>query len=255
MRLALFAAVALLAPLGALAGCPPGASGPSLAQTCPGNLLVNGDFEEPNTEVIRSERYDKNNNACWGWYTRKTLPGWYAIRDDGKRCVNVDWPGKGDLEVARAALATPVSGRQYGELLPNATGTFCQDVAVKQGQKYRLTYYYGLLSNKSPKDGPLHGARTTYHSSADVVVRDAAYVPTGKEGIYPKDMQGFKLLERMVTSDWGVENQTVWKRYDLTFTAPSNKITLAFINGIRSKVCACGSLLDAVCLVPAGTTK
>jgi hypothetical protein len=31
--------------------------------------------QEPNTEVIRSERYDKNNNACWGWYTRKTLPG------------------------------------------------------------------------------------------------------------------------------------------------------------------------------------
>jgi hypothetical protein len=46
MRLLLaFAAVALVAPLGALAGCPPGSAGPSLEQMCPGNLLVNGDFE------------------------------------------------------------------------------------------------------------------------------------------------------------------------------------------------------------------
>jgi hypothetical protein len=45
----------------------------------------------------------------------------------------------------------PPPGRQYGELLPNATGTFCQDVSVKKGQTYKLTYFYGLLSNKSPK--------------------------------------------------------------------------------------------------------
>jgi hypothetical protein len=45
---------------------------------------------------------------------------------------------------------------------------------------------------------------------------------------YPKDMQGFKMLESMVTKDWGVENQTVWKKYDVTFTAPSNKVRPAW---------------------------
>ena len=45
MRLLLvLAALAVVAPL-AMAGCPPGGSGPSLEQMCPGNLLVNGDFE------------------------------------------------------------------------------------------------------------------------------------------------------------------------------------------------------------------
>ena len=49
------------------------------------------------------------------------------------------------IEVARGALATPLEGKQYGELLPNATGNYCQDVQLQKGAQYRLTYYYGRL--------------------------------------------------------------------------------------------------------------
>lgn len=49
------------------------------------------------------------------------------------------------IEVGRGALATPIEGRQYGELLPNATGNYCQDIKLQKGAQYKLSYYYGRL--------------------------------------------------------------------------------------------------------------
>ena len=43
------------------------------------------------------------------------------------------------------ACCTPPAGMQYGELLPNATGNYCQDVKVKRGQRYKLSFQYGRL--------------------------------------------------------------------------------------------------------------
>ncbi|KIZ03157.1 hypothetical protein MNEG_4803 [Monoraphidium neglectum] len=202
---------------------------------CPGNLLINGGFELPNTEALPTEKYDPNKNSCWGWYYGKSVPGWYVVRPDGQRCVTVDWMGDGVIEVARAALTRPVEGRQYGELLPNATGAYCQDVAVTKGAKYKLSWWYGRLVAKAPTDGKnfKKGDMTVFWTSADAA--------------------GFKLLQTMNTRDWPMDNSTgiyqpIWKEYKVEFTAPEDKITLAFINGIRSSVCACGSLIDAICL-------
>lgn len=258
MLLLIAALLMVLRPLDA--GCPPG-SAATLAQMCPGNLLVNGGFEEPNTELIRSQRFDPNNNACWGWYFSDTVPGWYVVRPDGKRCLTVDWMGAGTIEVARAALTKPVEGRQYGELLPNATGAYCQDIKVTKGKKYSLSFWYGRLVAKAPYSGEDKGKglkwnkgdMTVFWTAADVLMRPSSYTPAAKPGRYPGDMQGFTLLKAVNTRDWPMDNSTgpyqpIWKEYTLTFTAPSNGVTLAFVNTVRSAVCACGSLLDAVCL-------
>lgn len=43
------------------------------SQECPGNLLVNGGFEEPNTEQKWTQLPDPTSNSKWGWY--EEIPG------------------------------------------------------------------------------------------------------------------------------------------------------------------------------------
>lgn len=43
------------------------------AQECPGNLLINGGFEEPNTEQKWTQLPDPTSNSKWGWY--EEIPG------------------------------------------------------------------------------------------------------------------------------------------------------------------------------------
>ena len=39
-----------------------------LAKTCPGNLIVNGDFETPDTtKAYPPKIMEKNTNSRWGW--------------------------------------------------------------------------------------------------------------------------------------------------------------------------------------------
>lgn len=45
--------------------------------------------------------------------------------------MRVDWQ-KPYIEVSQGALATPMEGIQYGELLPNGTGNYCQDIKVSK---------------------------------------------------------------------------------------------------------------------------
>lgn len=66
-------AVLLCAIQAAIAGWDPKATGKTLAEMCPGNLVVNGDFELPNTESTPTELPDPSSNSRWGWY--KKIPG------------------------------------------------------------------------------------------------------------------------------------------------------------------------------------
>lgn len=38
-----------------------------LAKECPGNLLVNPGFEEPNTMEVATQLPDPTSNPRWGW--------------------------------------------------------------------------------------------------------------------------------------------------------------------------------------------
>ena len=44
-----------------------------LSNECPGNLLMNAGFEEPNTETNPTQLYDPSSNPKWGWYEK--IPG------------------------------------------------------------------------------------------------------------------------------------------------------------------------------------
>lgn len=63
----------------------------------------------------------------------------------GRPCHHCPPPSHRYIEVGRGALATPIEGKQYGELLPNATGNYCQDIKLQKGAQYRLSYFYGRL--------------------------------------------------------------------------------------------------------------
>lgn len=221
-----------------------------LGQDCPGNLLVNGGFEEPNTETTPTQIWEPTSNSKWGWYDK--IPGWYTARPDGlSNCVKTDWcgtclaTGKPYFEIWRGALATPAEGKQYGELLPNATGNYCQDVKLQKGAQYKLSYYYGRLMNFQQG-----GKRINLDTAVDVAMRPASYKPDqAAQGAWPSDKQGYTVISQADTADNWAKHQKQWVKHETTFTAPSDAITIAFINAKRPKECgACGSLLDAVCL-------
>ncbi|KAF8069562.1 RANBP1C [Scenedesmus sp. PABB004] len=220
-----------------------------LSESCPGNLIVNGDFEAPNTMLVPSEHRDKYSNSRWGWH--RALPGWYTTRPDGLPCVKVDWQSKW-IEIARGALAKPIEGQQYAELLPNGTGNYCQELALQKGATYRLSYYYGRLITFTEGEGRgAHGTGklTPFDTAVDVAVRPAGHAVSASAAPWPKDRQGFTVIDSADTAADYAAHQTQWVRHETTFTAPDDKVTLAFINTKRSKVCgSCGSLLDAVCL-------
>lgn len=56
--------------------------GKTLAEMCPGNLIVNGDFELPDTTKTPTELRDTYSNSKWGWYKR--IPGNYS-----KQCMSI----------------------------------------------------------------------------------------------------------------------------------------------------------------------
>jgi hypothetical protein len=212
--------------------------------------MINGGFEEPNTELVPTELKDPTSNKKWGWY--KKIPGWYTTRPDGLPCVRVDWQ-KPYIEVGRGALATPLEGKQYGELLPNGTGNYCQDLKLMKGAQYKLTFYYGRLMTFSKTTKQF----TAYDTSVDVVIRPTNYVisPSNYNDFmkatkpWPKDTQGFTVIAQADTAVQYEKYKKQWVQYTATFMAPADEVTLAFINIKRPKDCgSCGSLLDAICL-------
>jgi hypothetical protein len=217
-------------------------NGKTLAEMCPGNLLVNGDFELPNTAATPTELPDVSSNSRWGWY--KKIPGWYTTRPDGGPCVKVDWQ-KPYMEVVRGALASPVEGKQYGELLPNGTGNYCQDLALQKGAQYKLSYYYGRLMTYAKGTSTF----TVYPTAVNVAIRPTDFKPNPNSGKWPEDKQGYTQISAADTEEQYAKYKTQWVKHEATFTAPADKVTLAFINAKRPKTCgSCGSLLDAVCL-------
>lgn len=48
-----------------------------LGSECPGNLLQNGGFEEPNTEQVPTHMLQQSSNSKWGWY--ESIPGEYSL--------------------------------------------------------------------------------------------------------------------------------------------------------------------------------
>ncbi|WIA21550.1 hypothetical protein OEZ85_000746 [Tetradesmus obliquus] len=225
----------------------------ALAQDCPGQLLINGDFEEPNTMLVPTDHKDQYANNRWGWYLSDKVPGWYTTRPDGLPCARTDWMQKKMyIEIARGALATPAVNKQYAELLPNATGNYCQDVQLQQGARYRLTYFYGRLMTKTEgKDRGTHGTgqMTAFDTAVDVAIRPSSYQPSATGAPWPKDTQGYNKIDNADTlEDWSRSSRQ-WTKHQVEFTAPADRVTLAFINAKRPKVCgSCGSLLDGVCL-------
>lgn len=224
-----------------------------LSKDCPGNLLKNAGFEEPNTETTKTQIWEPTSNSKWGWYEK--IPGWYAARPDGQgTCVKTDWcgtcqfNGKPYFELWRGAIAGPVEGRQFAELLPNATASYCQDVPLQKGAQYKLSYYYGRLMNFQHR-----GKRVDMDTAIDVALRPADQKTDAGAKAWPGDRQGFTLLSQADTAQDWAKHQQQWVKHEATFTAPSDTVTLAFINAKRPKECgACGSLLDAVCLQKVG---
>lgn len=101
-------------------------------------------------------------------------------------------------------------------------------------------------------NGPEKGKFTRFHSKAAVVMRDAR-APAAKNSkpfwidgkSTPNDLQGFTILSIMDT----LKQTNAWQTYNVTFTAPSDKVLIAFATINRPKPCgSCGSFLDAVCL-------
>ncbi|GBF92214.1 hypothetical protein Rsub_05296 [Raphidocelis subcapitata] len=219
-----------------------------LAKECPGNLIKNGGFEEPN--ILDVEKYPKapynTYNSKWGWYI--SIPGW------SWNCLRTDWPQR-VLEMQRGAVATAPEGMQNLELLPNATGVACQTVDVQPGAKYKLSFMYGRLETYAWRD-QYAGQFTKFETMMDALARDGAtpapaevnfssggaYPQTGKSG----DRQGFEVL---VTADTR-KHASQWQKYEASVTGPaSGKLQLAFTTTSRPKECgSCGSLLDAICL-------
>eukprot|EP00878_Enallax_costatus_P005008 GHUV01005267.1.p1 GENE.GHUV01005267.1~~GHUV01005267.1.p1 ORF type:complete len:246 (+),score=37.75 GHUV01005267.1:194-931(+) len=218
-------------------------TGQTNAEMCPGNLMVNGGFESPNTIDTRNKVKNPTANSRWGWY--KAIPGWYTTRPDGLPCVKVDWQSK-YIEIARGALATPAEGKQYGELLPNGTGNYCQDLQLQKGARYKLSYYYGRLMTHSNHGT---GAFEVFPTAVNVAIRPSDYKPSASSGIWPHDRQGYTQISAADTEVQWEQYKKQWVRYEAEFVAPANKVTLAFINAKRPKNCgSCGSLIDAVCL-------
>lgn len=92
--------------------------------------------------------------------------------------------------------------------------------------------------------------RINLDTAVDVAMRPASYTPNAaSSGAWPGDKQGFTVISQADTADDWSKQQKQWVKHETTFTAPSDTVTIAFINAKRPKECgACGSLLDAVCL-------
>ncbi|KAF6250062.1 hypothetical protein COO60DRAFT_1706247 [Scenedesmus sp. NREL 46B-D3] len=156
------------------------------------------------------------------------------------------------IEISRGALATPAVGKQYAELLPNATGNYCQDVQLQQGARYRLTYFYGrLMTLTEGKNQGTHGTgkMTAFDTAVDVAIRPSSYKPSATGAPWPKDTQGYTKVDHADTQEDYSRSNRQWNRHQVEFTAPADRVTLAFLNAKRPKICgSCGSLLDGVCL-------
>eukprot|EP00879_Flechtneria_rotunda_P026955 GHRR01028806.1.p3 GENE.GHRR01028806.1~~GHRR01028806.1.p3 ORF type:complete len:103 (+),score=26.25 GHRR01028806.1:636-944(+) len=92
------------------------------------------------------------------------------------------------------------------------------------------------------------GKYTNFDTAVDVAYRPGSYVPK-PGGKWPADKQGYTVLQHADTLEQYGKHSKQWVKYEVTFRAPENKVTIAFINAKRPKECgSCGSLLDAVCL-------
>lgn len=56
-----------------------------LGRDCPGNLLKNAGFEEPNTETTKTQIWEPTSNSKWGWYEK--IPGVCTLRNSTETCL------------------------------------------------------------------------------------------------------------------------------------------------------------------------
>eukprot|EP00877_Chromochloris_zofingiensis_P001415 jgi/Chrzof1/11274/Cz05g30070.t1 len=75
----------------------------NLQQTCPGNLIGNGGFEEPNVRLVPGEK--DHWDGHWGWYP--SMPGGWTFD-----CLKVDWGPNKRFELHRRAVETAPEGMQ-----------------------------------------------------------------------------------------------------------------------------------------------
>lgn len=203
-----------------------------LAVTCPGNLIKNGGFEEPRTDIAYPEKYQGEKK--WGVY--RSLPGWKSS------CLKIARQSK-YLELHRNAVETCPEGAQCMPLLLDATGVACQDLVLQKGARYKLSLYYGRIETKLWK-GPNQGQFARLNTAAVALLRDSHFTKPSA-GTYPGDRQSFTTLITMDTR----KQQETWQQYSATFTASSPHITLALTTTMIDPRCdLCGSLVDALCL-------
>lgn len=72
-----------------------------LGQECPGNLLTNGGFEEPNTEQVSTHLPQTSSNSKWAWYEK--IPGEHCTPMGGA----TNQKGGGLHKAAAAGYCTP----------------------------------------------------------------------------------------------------------------------------------------------------
>jgi hypothetical protein len=65
---------------------------------------------------------------------------------------------------------------------------------------------------------------TNFDTAVDVAVRPTSYQPSRTAGIWPKDMQGYTLLQHADTLEQYNKYQKQWVKYEATFKAPADKV-------------------------------
>jgi hypothetical protein len=88
----------------------------ALAQNCPGQLLINGDFEEPNTMLVPTDYRDQYSNSRWGWYLKVPGKSNHEVTSSCRRSAACcSWP-------AQLALCASKAGTQHAKMVYHAPG-------------------------------------------------------------------------------------------------------------------------------------
>jgi hypothetical protein len=88
----------------------------AVAQDCPGQLLINGDFEEPNTMLVPTDHRDQYANNKWGWYLK--IPGELRCEVTSscrRQAASCSW-------LAQSPLFTAQAGTQHARMVCHALG-------------------------------------------------------------------------------------------------------------------------------------
>ena len=102
----------------------------ALSVTAQANLLVNGDFEDPNL-------------SSGSWQVFSSIDGWATTSGAG-------------IEVQNNTVVTAQSGSQYVELDSYNNSAMKQSLVTQSGQQYQLSFYYRPRTNAGSNDNGIN---------------------------------------------------------------------------------------------------